>query len=117
MTKVMFLLQKRPDMSREAFRRHWRDTHAPLAAQLPGIRRLVLNHPLRDAAQGTPAYDGIAEQWYASSDAVRVALSSPELQTALADGPNFLDMDALRMLVLEEEELAIPLGQASHAAQ
>src|SRR5689334_17349250 len=104
-------------MSQEAFRRHWRATHAPLVVQLPDIRRLVLNHPLPSADEATPVYDGVAEQWYDTADAAHTALASPEIQAAFADAPNFHDVDALQMLIVEEEEVSIPAIQAARAGK
>jgi uncharacterized protein (TIGR02118 family) len=108
MTKVMFLLAKRPGMSRDEFQRHWRTTHAPLVTELPGILRQVLCHTQSDDTLDASGYDGIAEHWYADTDAVRVMLASKEFQTALADGEHFLAMDRVQMLVADEEEIPIP---------
>ena len=44
--RTMYILSRKPGMSFEEFRTHWRDVHMPLAAQVPGIvkyvRRLVV---------------------------------------------------------------------------
>jgi hypothetical protein len=32
-------LHKRPDLSPEQFRKHWREVHGPLAAAIPGNHR------------------------------------------------------------------------------
>ncbi len=42
MLTLMVCLSRRADLSEEAFARHLRDTHAPLVAQLPGLRRLLM---------------------------------------------------------------------------
>lgn len=66
----MGLLGKRPDMTDEAFRQHWRDVHGPLAARLPGLRRYHQNHVV-DREQRAISYtrsnydfDGISELWF-----------------------------------------------------
>ena len=40
MIKAIIFLSKQPQRSSEAFDQHLRETHAPLVAQLPGLRRL-----------------------------------------------------------------------------
>lgn len=66
----MGLLRKRDDMSVEAFRQHWRETHGPLAAKLPGLRRYHQNHVVDRAqrgisyARGSHDFDGISELWF-----------------------------------------------------
>lgn len=49
MLKVLILTRRRPDVSREEFERHLRETHLPLVAQLPGLRRLMVSRVLPDA--------------------------------------------------------------------
>jgi hypothetical protein len=45
----MGLLNKKSDWSAERFRAYWRDHHARLAENLPGLRSYQQNHvPLRD---------------------------------------------------------------------
>jgi uncharacterized protein (TIGR02118 family) len=107
MIKVVVLAHKRADMSAEDFHRYWREVHAPLLRRLPGLRRLVINRVLPDPAGGTPACDGIGEDWFDSLEAMRAALGSPEGQAVNADAPNFLDMSKLQFLVVEEEEVAL----------
>ena len=97
-------------MSREAFQRYWRDTHAPLVAAASGalgIRRYVQQHTLDSAmarrfasAQGIPNgegedYDGIAEIWFDSEAALaRVGESEEGRRHAAilaADEARFID--------------------------
>jgi uncharacterized protein (TIGR02118 family) len=114
--KLMVLLPRRADLSREAFDRYLRDTHAPLVATLPGLRRLVVNHVLPDPSGAEPAYDAIAEDWFDSPEALQAALASPEGQAVNADAPNLLDLARLQFLVVQEEEVALPGGQSSSTA-
>lgn len=101
--KMVLVLHKRADLSREEFSRHWREVHAPLIAKLPGYRRAVLNHALPDPSGEPPAFDGIGETWFESAAALQAALASPEAQAVAADGQNFLDMSKLRIVVVDEE--------------
>ncbi|HYO41640.1 MAG TPA: EthD family reductase [Candidatus Limnocylindrales bacterium] len=62
MFKAMILLARREDATPEAFRSWLLDRHAPLAATLPGLRRLTYNIVEGDEAP----YDGVAELWFDS---------------------------------------------------
>src|SRR2546427_3904549 len=39
--KMIACLRKRPELSPEQFRKHWREVHGPLVAAIPGNRRYV----------------------------------------------------------------------------
>lgn len=113
MVKVILLLHRRPGMSQEQFRRYWREVHAPLLLRLPGLRRLVLNYALPAGPGRAPACDGVGEDWFDSAEAMQAALASPEGQAVAADAPNFVDLSKVQMVVVEEDEVNSPAGQAS----
>jgi uncharacterized protein (TIGR02118 family) len=118
--KLMLLLYRRPDLSPDDFRRYLRESHLPLVARLPGLRRTVVNlpYPGTESAQGAagagppPDCDAVGEDWFDSVEHLQAALASPEGQAAGADGPNFLDVGRTVMLVMEEEEVALPSAPA-----
>ena len=87
--RTMYIISRKPGMTFEEFRTHWRDVHAPLAAQVPGItkyvRRLVV--PEGDEEYGI---DGFAALDYESEEAMEAGWASEAGQRALADVPNFL---------------------------
>ncbi len=74
-TKLVFCVRKRADLTFEDFADYWRDRHGPLVRSLwergtfPGMLKYVQSHTLHGAdggaaARGTkPAYDGITEVW------------------------------------------------------
>ena len=76
--KAVILLSRRQDLTPEAFRSWWLDSHAPLAAQLPGVRRIVFN-----AAHDTDEFDGISELWF-DSEADFIAAYATELGQSVA---------------------------------
>lgn len=82
MEKIVICLRRRPDVTPEAFRDHWRNVHAPLVAKHAptlGIRRYVQTYSV-DAppANGRPAgFDGIGELWVDSVAAFRAAAATP----------------------------------------
>ena len=108
MIKAIVLLPRREGMSREAFARYVQDEHAALVARLPGLRRLVVNWVLPNPNGPPPAYDAVAEDWFDDPAAMGAAFESPAGQAVIADAPNFLDMSRFQLLVVEEEEMALP---------
>ena len=81
MFKAIILLARPEGTSREAFRRWWLDEHAPLARELPGLRRLVFN--VVDGDDG--AYDGVSELWFDSREAFDAAYASDHGRAVAAD--------------------------------
>ncbi|MGY1594645.1 EthD family reductase [Geodermatophilus sp. SYSU D00708] len=71
-----------------AFDEYYRDTHVPLAMEMPGVNRFVVGHPQSmDGSQPTAYF--VAELEFDSEEAMGRALSSPEGQAAAADVGNF----------------------------
>ena len=107
MLKTVFVAHKRADMTLDEFRRYWKETHAPLGAAIPGVRRYVQYHALPDTAPGVRACDGVAELWFDSPEALQAALTSPEGVAALGDLPNFLDMSRSGLVVVDEVPVVV----------
>ena len=105
MLKMVFLVHRRPGMAAEDFRTYWTQTHAPIAARLPGLRRYVQNHALTPEGEDPPAFDGFAEMWWDDADAMQQSMASPEGQAALADVENFLDVGRMQTLIVEQAEI------------
>ena len=80
MFKAIILLARRNDMSAVEFRSWWLNEHAPLAAQLPGVRRIVFN--LVDDADEV---DGVSELWFDSREAFDAAYATELGQRVAAD--------------------------------
>jgi uncharacterized protein (TIGR02118 family) len=104
MIKVVVLLPRRNDVSREDFQRYLRETHLPLVARIPGMRRLVINWVLPDPTGPAPDYDAVAEDWFDDAKAMEAAFTSAEGKAVVDDTPNFLDMSRFRLMVTEEED-------------
>lgn len=107
MIKLTFCLVRLPSFTREEFQAYWRGTHAPLVASVAetlGIRRYVQSHSLPPAAseglrasRAAPAeFDGVAELWFDSLEAVIENGRRPEAQAAgallLEDEKRFIDL-------------------------
>jgi uncharacterized protein (TIGR02118 family) len=88
---MLVFVKRRPDMEPEAFHAYWRETHGPLGARVPGVRRYVQHHvpPGIYAAGRQPRYDGVAQTWFDDLDAMRAAVGTEERAATIADEDNF----------------------------
>lgn len=100
MIKAVILLTRRDGMTREEFAAWWLGEHAPLAAQLPGVRRLTFNLVDGPASDGSEAVDGISELWFDSRADLEAAYAS-ELGTRVAADSMAHVSGRVRMLVTE----------------
>jgi uncharacterized protein (TIGR02118 family) len=126
MIKIVFCLRRRADFSREEFQAYWFTNHAPLVrvhAEALGIRRYVQVHSIDDAIstaiagprQSPEPFDGVAELWFDSLDAL-IASGSSEAGRAgaaalLEDERRFIDLER-SPLFLAEERVVISGGGA-----
>jgi uncharacterized protein (TIGR02118 family) len=107
MIKLSFCLVRLPHLSRDDFQAYWRGTHAPLVASVAAdlqIRRYVQTHSLPTevqqglrASRGAPAeFDGVAELWFDSLEAMAANGARPQAQAAAAllleDERRFIDL-------------------------
>jgi uncharacterized protein (TIGR02118 family) len=102
MVKLVFLLNRRPGMVLDDFRRYWRDEHSEIGAALPGLRKYVQNHVTSTIDGSLPPCDGFAELWFDDLESLNRALTSPEGQAAMVDSENFLDVERIQTFVVEE---------------
>ena len=105
--KNVEFVTRRPGMYVDAFQRYWRETHGPLAATIPVIRRYVQSHVRRSAYEGgrRPAWDGVAITWFDDTAAMRASAASPEYTRVRADEPNFVAPDP--PLVITREHVIV----------
>lgn len=99
---MVFLVHRHPNLDAEAFRRYWKDTHAPIAAKLPGLRRYVQKHSNAGPDGSPPMYDGVAELWFEDAGALEQAMASPQGHAAVADTEKFMDVDRTQGFSVEE---------------
>ena len=99
-TKLCYCLRRKPGLSREQFARYWHDVHGPIGRQIPGLRRLVQVHAVRDGG-----FDGVAELWFDDLDALDAARGSPEWARSTADEANFVDASGSVVTVGVEREI------------
>jgi uncharacterized protein (TIGR02118 family) len=91
--KVVYCLRRRPDLTLEEFRRYWIDVHGPLVRahqrELRIVRYIQVHTdygPFLDklrAFRGSPEpYDGVAEIWYESKEALETLGQDPAARAA-----------------------------------
>lgn len=119
MIKFVMCITRHPDMSREVFKDYWMNKHGPFFmenADAMGAKKYVqshtldtpLNEGLRTSRGMLPEYDGVAEVWFESEQALMEGMSSPEGQklgaALLEDEGNFIDHSKSSAFIVEEHE-------------
>jgi uncharacterized protein (TIGR02118 family) len=113
----MGLLTRRPDLGTDAFRRHWREVHGPVAARLPGLLRYQQNHliarlPVEGVPGGSWSLDGISALWFAEGTDMRALAATPAYGAVAVDEPRCMlpsrVIVADRHVVLPEPDAACP---------
>lgn len=98
--KVIFVLFRRSDISREQCHAQWSgEPHISVVRKLPGLTRWVQNRVTAPPDGNVP--DGIGELWFDGSG----ALEAPEMAAAVEDAKRFLDMTRSCALVVEERPI------------
>ena len=69
----------------EAFERHYTEAHLPLAASIPGVRRVVATRTSDALGGGQAALHRITELWFDDRAAMEAAEASPEGQATIKD--------------------------------
>jgi uncharacterized protein (TIGR02118 family) len=113
-------ITRHADMSRDEFKDYWMNEHGPFFmknADAMGALKYVqshtlnssLNQSLRDSRGMMAEFDGVAEVWFESEEALIQGMSSPEgqkLGAALAeDESKFIDHSKSNAFLVEEHEL------------
>ena len=112
-------LTRHPDMTREEFKDSWMNKHGPFFmsnAGAMGAKKYVQSHtldtPLNEGLRASrgmlPEYDGVAEVWFESEEALMEGMSSPEGQqlgaALLEDEGKFIDHSKSSAFIVEEYE-------------
>lgn len=97
MVKLIALYKKPNDTV--AFDKYYFETHAPLAAKMPGLRKMEVAK-CYGAPGGEPRFYLQAEMWFDNKDALNAALGSPEGKAAGKDVMSFAG-DLITMIFAE----------------
>jgi uncharacterized protein (TIGR02118 family) len=125
MLKITFCLKRLPHRSAQDFQRYWYEVHAPLVRKHQQALRIVryvqfhsdlgaLTEKLRAFRHSPEPYDGVAEIWYESREALeelgkdsRARAASREL---LQDEKRFVDLSRSPIFAGEERAIVTPSG-------
>jgi len=115
---MVFCVRKRKDISDKEFYDYWKNSHGPLVsakAAALNIRRYVQSHTTHNelgtgiaAQRGMKVlgYDGVAEIWWDSLEAMLSVFETQEGQAASAmlaeDEARFVDMESSTIFFTEE---------------
>lgn len=78
MFKVIGMIKRPAEMDFEDFRRWWLTEHAPKVRQWPGLREYRINL----CTTPDQAYDGVAEVWFDTREAMDAVFGTPPGQRA-----------------------------------
>jgi uncharacterized protein (TIGR02118 family) len=115
MIKVITLIKRRPELTREEFLHKWVVEHAPMALSMKGtavrayaIAPVVGEHHRADVPDLDLELDGIAEAWFDSRQVFDDFLRTPEAKAWLADGATFIG--ETKTLVVDYQSVIDPQG-------
>ena len=105
MIKLIALLKRKPGLSSEDFAKRWLHEHTKLSSQLPGLLEYRINIATPEQPDGTePLYDGTAELWWESFEAMEASFASEIGKAAGADADEFCEV---RLHVYTEEHFVM----------
>jgi hypothetical protein len=120
MIKIAFCLRRLPQLSHEEFRRYWYEHHAPLVRKHQKVLRIAryiqlhselgdLTDKLRGFRSSPEPFDGIAEVWYQTREALETLGKDPDARAAsrelLEDETRFIDLSRSPIWVGKEEAI------------
>lgn len=103
--------KRKAGLTHAQFSDHWTNIHGPLIRAIPGIEkylvRYVQHHLTADSSYPTPDgidFDGFSEAWFPSLEARDKLFSLPFfLKEVIDDERRFIDMEAKRWIVVDEQ--------------
>jgi len=111
MVKLIILVKKKTDMDLDEFHTYWRNNHGGLYKTMPALKKYVRKynqcHTLPEAYKRNAApYDGVAELWFDSYDAIDQFLEDPDYMAKVRpDEKKFCDFESLVFFATSEEPM------------
>jgi hypothetical protein len=112
--KTIVLFQRRPDLSRDAFRDHYETRHAPLAIRHVHFRKYVRNHVI---APANAEFDALSEFWPVDPAFAATVASSPAGAILREDEAKFMMADRFRATAAESLLAGPPRGVETGAVR
>jgi uncharacterized protein (TIGR02118 family) len=104
MIKLIALLKRKPHISSEAFAKRWLEEHTKLSSKLPGLLEYRINIATAHQPDGEPLYDGTAELWWESIEAMEASFDTDIANIAGADADDFCEV---RIHIYTEEHVVV----------
>jgi len=102
MLHLFYFITRKSTVPEGEFHRYWREVHGPIVKKIKQIKRYVQSHRIAFANMHS-SYDGVAEVWLEDEAAMLALRQNPEyLQGALADEPNFIDMNRVEWMATND---------------
>jgi uncharacterized protein (TIGR02118 family) len=109
LVKGVWRMRRKPGISLAQFRKHWLEIHGVIAQKIPGVRRYVQSHTVDEAyAFAEPRWDGVAQLWWDSPQALTDALKTPEFAEDMRDGQEFIDGKTISFFLAQENVVIAP---------
>ncbi|KPB06520.1 EthD family reductase [Bacillus sp. CHD6a] len=96
----LIALYKHPE-NKEAFDQHYFDTHAPITAKIPGLRKMEVTKVVGSPMGGEGKYYLMCEMYYDSQDALKQAMRTDEAKASGKDLMSFAG-DLVTLMIGEE---------------
>jgi uncharacterized protein (TIGR02118 family) len=107
MLKFIVVIYRRPDLTREQFRRHLQEIHGPFAKNLPGLRKYVQNIVCDDSKRKSPGWDAVVELYFDDWSSMEAAWASPQGAVSDADLPAFADLTRTTWSAVDEVDVTV----------
>jgi uncharacterized protein (TIGR02118 family) len=91
MIKMVALVNKKGDMTKEEFEKYWIEVHASLEAKWPGLKKYIISTTTRSLGKKEARYDGMAELWFDDEESLKKALESREREVSKEDFQKFVE--------------------------
>ena len=118
MVKIVFCLRRQSHLTPQEFQKYWYEVHAPLVRKHQKVLRIVryvqfhsdfgpLTEKLRVFRSSPEAYDGVAEIWYESREALETLGKDPNARVSSRELPEdekrFVDLSRSPIWLGEEK--------------
>lgn len=105
------VIRKKEGLTTEAFRQHWIETHGPLIAKIPGLRRYEQNHVVDAPQRGIFKHraphviDGYSQLWFDDIESMQRAMTSDAWKAGGEDANRFIGSFKLTLV---EQNVIVP---------
>lgn len=111
MFQMIVILRRKPGMSVEEYRKHWREKHGSLFRKFPQIKKYTQYHVSDHARDDTDQpIDGVAILEFESKDAMNEAWKMADYEAIRIDEPRFLDIGSKGVHVVHVDAIESIIG-------